>query len=245
MAGGAGWSQGRDLRTPVPGRTRGERGKGWRELLGPKTLRPGPPCGPWTKGPQEVAKDSNGLMGKMGLDLSIPVYCPLVTECHSPPLPYGCQGNWANTTPAGSPKPSPHPTKPPDACRKGKASYPLPGKEEVREAGPDRLVSFPLLSPKTALTFPTPAQGGHRELGRLSGGKEAHSSPGLQKERPHHPDGCRCPLPSRAGLCPGPHCHLLSGVEREPGGGLKAELRKAPTPTAVCEPGSLQGACTE
>ena len=131
-----------------------------------------------------------------GLNLLIPVRCPLVPECHSPPLPWGCQGNWAYTTPAGSPKPSPHSTEPPNSSRKGKAGYPPPGKEEVREAGPTHLVSFPFLSPKKALTFLTPAQGGHRELGRPSCGKAAHSSLGLEKEGPQHPGGYQCLLPS-------------------------------------------------
>ena len=121
-------------------------------------------------GPQGVAKGSNSFVGGLSLDLLSSVHCPLVTDCHSPPRPRGCQGNQANTTSAGSPKPSPHATKPPEASRKGKTGYPLPGKEEVREAGPTRLISFPFLSPKKALTFLTPAQEGHRELGRLSCG---------------------------------------------------------------------------
>ena len=61
MAGGAGWSQGRDLRTPVPGRTRGERGKGWRDLLGPKTLRPGPHVDHGPRGPRKWRKIPMGL----------------------------------------------------------------------------------------------------------------------------------------------------------------------------------------
>lgn len=68
-------------------------------------------------------KGSNWLMGRLGLDLLIPVHSPLVTECHSASLPNGCQGDQANTTPAGSPKPNPHPTKLLAAIRKGKAGY--------------------------------------------------------------------------------------------------------------------------
>lgn len=61
--------------------------------------------------------------GWVGLDLLIPVHCPLVTVCHSASLPNGYQGDRANTTPAGSPKPNPHPTKPLAANRKEKAGY--------------------------------------------------------------------------------------------------------------------------
>lgn len=119
------------------------REKEWRDLLGPQTLGPSPHVDNGPRGPREWQQIPMDLWEKMGLDLLIPVHCPPAAQCHhSPPLPCGCQGNWANTTPAGSSKPSPHPTKPPDACRKGKAGYPLPGKEEVREAEPNRLVLF-------------------------------------------------------------------------------------------------------
>ena len=88
-------------------------GKGVERSAGSQDFGSRPPCGQWAEGAPGRGKCSKGLMGSMGLDLLIPVHCPLVTECHSPPLPRGCQGNWANTTPAGSPKPNPHSTEPP------------------------------------------------------------------------------------------------------------------------------------
>lgn len=111
------WSCGRDLSTPVLMTTHWEWEKGLRGLLGPKTLGPGPHVDNGLRGPREWQKVPRG---RMGLDLLIPVHCPLVTECHFPPLPSGCQDNWANIIPAWSPKPSPHPTKPSDASRQGK-----------------------------------------------------------------------------------------------------------------------------
>lgn len=120
-------------------------------MLDSKTLAQRP------QGAQKVAV----AHGKAASRPSGPVHCPLVTECHSPPLPYGCQGNWQTAQQQGAPSPAHTPQKPPDhAGRKGKAGYSA-GKEEVREAGPPQLVSFPLLSPKKALTFLAIAQGGH------------------------------------------------------------------------------------
>ena len=181
-------------------------------------MGPGPQVDNGPRGPREWQQIPMDLWEKMGLDLLIPVHSPLAAQCHhSPPLPCGCQGNWANTTPAGSSKPSPNPTKPPDACRKGKAGYPLPGKEEVREAEPSRLVLFHFFLQRQPSLSPTLIQGGHGELGRLSGGKEAHANPGLETERPYHSDGSQSPLPLQTG--PGLYHHPLSGVERELGGG--------------------------
>lgn len=105
-------------------------------------------------------KGSNWLMGRLGLDLLIPVHCPLVTECHSTSLPNGCQGDQANTTAAGSPKPNPHPTKLLAANRKGKAGYDTAAWEEGSEKGDTR--SSPLLStsPKKNPMFLTSVQRG-------------------------------------------------------------------------------------
>lgn len=103
-------------------------------------------------------------MGRIGLDLLIPVLCPLVTERHFPSRLCGCQGKH-HTSEESQTQPTPH--KASDASRKGKAGYPLPGKEEVRKARPARFVSFPFLFPKKALILLKPAQGGHRELGTL------------------------------------------------------------------------------
>jgi hypothetical protein len=76
------------------------------------------------------------------------VHYPLVTECHSPPLPCGCWGNWANTTLARNPKPSPHPMKSPDASRKGKAAYRCLGRRKRERQGQPILFLFHFLPPK-------------------------------------------------------------------------------------------------
>lgn len=178
-------------------------------------------------------------MGSMGLDFLILVHCPLATQCHSPPLPSGCQGNWANTTPAGSPKPSPNSTEP--LAGRGRQATHCLGRRKLREAGPTHLVSLPFLSPKKALTFLTPAQGGHRELGRPSCGKAAHSSLGLEKEGPQHAGGYQCAscpreqtsLPRRPSL-------IFTGSGQGVGRVQRAELREASIPCTVCGFGSLQ-----
>lgn len=132
--------------------------KGLRGLLGPKTLGPGPHVDNGLRGPREWQKVPRG---RMGLDLLIPVHCPLVTECHFPPLPCGCQGNWANTIPARSPKPSPHPTKPFDASRRGRQAW-----EGGSERGRDNPSCFFFISfSKESPHFSHSSSGGHRELG--------------------------------------------------------------------------------
>lgn len=137
-------------------------------------------------------------------------------------------------------EPQAQPTLHRASSRKGKAGYPLPRKEEVREAGPTHLVSFPFHSPKKALTFLTPAQGGHRELGRPSCGKEG---PGDGRTPTSWWLPVSPPLVSR-GL-PRPPSSILIGSGEGAGRGLRAELREASRPCATHGPGSLQGTHTE
>lgn len=75
-----------------------------RGLLGPKTLGSGPHVDNGLVGPREWQKVP---MGRIGLNLLIPIHYPLVTECHFPSLPYGCQGK-SHTSKEPQTQPTPH-----------------------------------------------------------------------------------------------------------------------------------------
>lgn len=143
-------------------------------------------------------------MGNMGLDLLIPVHCPLVTECHSPPLPRGCQGNQANTTAAGSPKPSPRCTEPAGLQQEGEGRLPTAQEGGSERGRADTPCFFSISLSKESPHF-SHSSPGRKELGRPSCGKAAHSSLGLEKEGPLHLGGRQCLLPLRAGVCPSPY----------------------------------------
>lgn len=171
MAGG-GWSLGRDLRTRVPGRTHQKR-KEWRDLLGSPDLGSKPPRGQWAKGPQGMATDPNGLMGKDGSRPLDPQ--PLSSGRSMSSLPTTAPwlpGQLGKHHASREPKPSPHPTKPPDACRKGKAGYPLPGKEEGERQSQTVLffsISFSKDSPSLSYSGPGRSRGAGKTF-RWQGG---------------------------------------------------------------------------
>lgn len=123
-------------------------------------------------------KGSNWLMGRLGLDLLIPVHCPLVTECHSTSLPNGCQGDQANTTPAGSPNPNPHPTKPFAANRKGKAGYCCLGRRKRKRQ--HQMIAFALHFSKEKSYVPHSSPGRHMGPGRCLPSQGAHCIPGRE-----------------------------------------------------------------